>query len=115
MGIPLYYKDVIQIAVPNTLLIVFVTVPLSIIISLLIAVGLNSIKWFKKILQTVFFIPYVTNAIAVGMVFAVIFDGFGLWNYLFGIAMPTYWIDMVPIHQSYVRSLRLHYLALTAL
>ena len=94
MGIPLYYKDVIQIAVPNTLLIVFVTVPLSIIISLLIAVGLNSIKWFKKILQTIFFIPYVTNAIAVGMVFAVIFDGFGLWNYLFGIVMPTYWIDM---------------------
>ncbi|MFA5762632.1 MAG: sugar ABC transporter permease, partial [Bacilli bacterium] len=48
----------------------------------------------KKIFQTIFFIPYVTNAIAVGMVFAVIFDGFGLWNFLFGLVMPTYWVDM---------------------
>ncbi|MFA5481611.1 MAG: sugar ABC transporter permease [Bacilli bacterium] len=94
MGVDLYYTDVIRYAVPNTLIIVFVTVPLSIIISLLIAVGLNSIKWLKKIFQTIFFIPYVTNAIAVGMVFAVIFDGFGLWNYLFGLVVPSYWIDM---------------------
>jgi multiple sugar transport system permease protein len=93
-GIELYYTDVIKFAVPNTLIIVFVTVPLSITISLLIAVSLNSIKWFKKIFQTIFFIPYVTNAIAVGMVFAVIFDGFGLWNFLFGLVMPTYWVDM---------------------
>ncbi|MFA5421429.1 MAG: sugar ABC transporter permease [Bacilli bacterium] len=89
-----FYYDVIQIAVPNTLIIVFVTVPLSITISLLIAVALNSIKWVKKIFQTIFFLPYVTNAIAVGMVFAVIFDGFGLWNYLFGLAMPNYWLDV---------------------
>lgn len=89
-----FFKDVIEYAVPNTLIVVFVTVPLSIIISLLIAVGLNSIKPLKKLFQTIFFMPYVTNAIAVGMVFTVIFDGFGLWNYLLGKAMPTYWLDM---------------------
>ena len=90
------YADttVIDYAIPNTLIIVFVTVPLSIIISLLIAVGINSIKAFKKVLQTIFFLPYVTNSIAVGMVFAVIFAGNnGLWNSIFGLG-DTYWIDM---------------------
>ena len=86
------YSDVVQYAIPNTLIVVFVTVPLSIIISLLIAVGLNSIKGFKKIFQTIFFMPYVTNAIAVGMVFAVIFNDNGLWNYVFRM-MGTTWID----------------------
>lgn len=92
---PGYVDDtVIKYAIPNTLVIVFVTVPLSIIIALLIAVGINSIKAFKKILQTIFFLPYVTNSIAVGMVFAVIFAGNnGLWNTIFGLG-NTYWIDM---------------------
>ena len=58
----------------NTLIIVFVSVPMSLILSLLISVALNSIKGFKKILQTVFFLPYVTNTIAIGMVFAVMFE-----------------------------------------
>ena len=58
----------------NTLIIVFVSVPLSLTLSLLISVALNSIKGFKRILQTVFFLPYVTNTIAIGMVFAVMFE-----------------------------------------
>lgn len=58
----------------NTLIIVFVSVPLSLTLSLLISVALNSIKSFKRILQTVFFLPYVTNTIAIGMVFAVMFE-----------------------------------------
>ena len=86
------YSDVVQYAIPNTLIVVFVTVPLSIVISLLIAVGLNSIKAFKKIFQTIFFMPYVTNAIAIGMVFAVIFNDSGLWNYVFKSVGLT-WID----------------------
>lgn len=61
-------------ALANTMLIVFVSVPLSLILSLLIAVALNSIKAFKKVLQTVFFLPYVTNTIAIGMVFSVMFE-----------------------------------------
>lgn len=60
-------------AIKNTMLIVIITVPLSTIISLLIAVGLNAIKPLKKIFQTIFFLPYVTNALAVGMVFMIIF------------------------------------------
>ena len=92
-----YMKDVIDYAIPNTLIVTFVTVPLSIIISLMISIGLNSIKFFKRIFQTIFFMPYVTNAIAVGMVFTVIFDRNGLFNYLFqflGTSMRQAWIDM---------------------
>lgn len=58
----------------NTSIIVFVSVPVSLILALLISVALHSIKAFQKVLQTVFFLPYVTNTIAIGMVFAVIFE-----------------------------------------
>ena len=75
----------VKYAVPNTLIITFVTVPLSIFLALIIAVALNSIKWFKKTLQTVFFLPYVTNTIAIGMVFSVIFDKQGIINSIFGL------------------------------
>lgn len=67
----------------NTMLIVFITVPISTILALLIAVALNSIKPLQKIFQTIFFMPYVTNTIAIGMVFAVLFDqNSGLINLL---------------------------------
>jgi len=59
----------------TTVLIVFISVPVSIILALLIAVSLNSIKKFTKVYQTIFFMPYVTNAIAIGMVFSVMFAG----------------------------------------
>ncbi len=61
-------------AVANTFLVVIITVPLSTLIALLIAVGVNSIKAFQKVFQTIFFLPYVTNVIAVGLVFMIIFD-----------------------------------------
>ena len=93
-GEKFYYTPVIEYAIPNTFIIVFVTVPLSIIISLLIAVALNSIKALTKVFQTIFFVPYVTNAIAIGMVFSVIFAGHnGLWNTIFHLG-DTYWVDM---------------------
>ena len=61
-------------AIKNTVIVVIITVPLSTIIAILIAVGLNSIKPLKKVFQTIFFLPYVTNTIAVGMVFMVMFN-----------------------------------------
>lgn len=70
-------------AIPNTFLLVIVTVPISTALALIIAVALNSIKWFQKALQTLFFLPYVTNGIAVGMVFSVMFDKVGIINYIF--------------------------------
>ena len=82
--------DFVDYAIPNTFLIVFLTVPVSTLLALIIAVALNSIKWFQKFLQTVFFLPYVTNGIAIGMVFSVIFDQQGVINYIFG--TDTAWV-----------------------
>ena len=69
-------------ALKNTFLLVIITVPLSTGIALLISVGLNSIKPLKELYQTIYFLPYVTNTLAVGLVFMILFkktpytDGF---------------------------------------
>lgn len=69
-------------AVRNTFILVVITVPVSTGLSLLISVGLSSIKPLKELFQTVFFLPYVTNTLAVGLVFMILFkktaytDGF---------------------------------------
>ncbi|MCR4961183.1 MAG: sugar ABC transporter permease [Lachnospiraceae bacterium] len=60
-------------AVKNTFIIVMITVPVSTGISLLISLGLNSIKPLKELFQTIFFLPYVTNTLAVGLVFMILF------------------------------------------
>ena len=60
-------------AVKNTFILVIITVPLSTGIALLISVGLNSIKPLKDLFQTIYFLPYVTNTLAVGLVFMILF------------------------------------------
>ncbi|MBO4971644.1 MAG: sugar ABC transporter permease [Clostridia bacterium] len=72
----LQYKDFIS-CLTNTMLLCVLTVPLSTILALLIAVCLNAIKPLQRFLQTVFFLPYVTNSIAIGMVFAAMFNMVG--------------------------------------
>ena len=62
----------------NTMILCVATVPISTLLALFIAVALNSIKWLQKGLQTIFFLPYVTNSIAIGMVFAAMFNIIGL-------------------------------------
>ena len=70
------YKRFLQ-CLKNTCLLCVLTVPISTLLALLIAVALNSIKWLQKGLQTIFFLPYVTNSIAIGMVFAAMFNMVG--------------------------------------
>ena len=60
-------------AVKNTFILVIITVPLSTGIALLISLGLNSITKLKELYQTVYFLPYVTNTLAVGLVFMILF------------------------------------------
>ncbi|MBR4502691.1 MAG: sugar ABC transporter permease [Clostridia bacterium] len=60
-------------AVKNTFLLVIITVPLSTGIALLISLGLNAIKPLRGFFQTVYFLPYVTNTLAVGLVFMILF------------------------------------------
>ena len=76
----------------NTLLLCVLTVPISTALALLVAVALNSIKPMQRFLQTIFFMPYVTNSIAIGMVFYAMFnmiegggirpDSVGIVNYV---------------------------------
>lgn len=69
-------------AIKNTFILVIFTVPISTGVALLISVGLSSIKKLRELYQTVYFLPYVTNTLAVGLVFMILFkktpytDGF---------------------------------------
>ena len=60
-------------ALKNTFILVIITVPVSTGLSLLISVGLSSIKKVRELYQTIFFLPYVTNTLAVGLVFMILF------------------------------------------
>ncbi len=60
-------------ALKNTFLLVIITVPLSTGLALLISVGLSSIQKLKDLFQTIYFLPYVTNTLAVGLVFMILF------------------------------------------
>ena len=70
------YKGFINCLV-NTMLLCVLTVPISTILALVISVCLNAIRPFRRFLQTIFFLPYVTNSIAIGMVFAAMFNMVG--------------------------------------
>lgn len=61
-------------AVKNTFLLVVITVPVSTGLALLISLGLSSIKPLRNLFQTIYFLPYVTNTLAVGLVFMILFQ-----------------------------------------
>ncbi|MCD7787624.1 MAG: sugar ABC transporter permease [Firmicutes bacterium] len=61
-------------AVKNTFILVIITVPISTGLALLISLGLSSIKALRKLFQTIYFLPYVTNTLAVGLVFMILFE-----------------------------------------
>ena len=60
-------------ALKNTFILVIITVPLSTAFALLISVALSSIKTLKDLFKTIYFLPYVTNTLAVGLVFMILF------------------------------------------
>ncbi len=100
------YKNFLQ-CLKNTMLLTVLTVPLSTILALIISVCLNSIKPLSRFFQTIYFLPYVTNSIAIGMVFEAMFNIIGLspdgqsaqsWgiiNTIFGVfgIDPVNWIN----------------------
>ena len=61
-------------AIKNTCILVVITVPLSTGLALLISLGLSSIKPLRNLFQTIYFLPYVTNTLAVGLVFMILFQ-----------------------------------------
>ncbi len=60
-------------AVKNTFLLVIITVPISTLLALLISLALSSVNKVKELYQTIYFLPYVTNTLAVGLVFMILF------------------------------------------
>lgn len=60
-------------ALKNTFILVVITVPVSTGLALVISLGLNTIKPLKELFQTIYFLPYVTNTLAVGLVFMILF------------------------------------------
>lgn len=84
----------------NTVVFTLVSVPLSTLLALLISVALTSIKPLQKAYQTVLFLPYLTNALAMGAVFATFFtivgtrsntETVGLFNMVLG------WFGIDPV------------------
>ena len=61
-------------ALKNTFIIVLITVPLSTIIALMVSLALSSIDKLRELFQTIYFLPYVTNTLAVGLVFMILFQ-----------------------------------------
>jgi len=96
-------------AIKNTFILVAITVPVSTGLALLISVGLSSIKKLRNLYQTIYFLPYVTNTLAVGIVFMLLFkqtpssDGFiNVILGAFGIAPVDfingpYWAQMLTL------------------
>ena len=105
------YPDFMK-SIANTAILTIVEVPLTIMVSLLIATFLNSIKVLKGFYQTIFFLPYVTNTIALGLVFNIVFSNTpgGLMNLLiarFG-GQPINWLSMEGYTTDQGAATRLH-------
>ncbi len=82
-------------ALKNTVILVIFTVPVSTGIALLISLGLSSIQKLRDLFQTIYFLPYVTNTLAVGLVFMILFKKTpytdGLMNLMLG------WFGISPV------------------
>ncbi|MBQ0009316.1 MAG: sugar ABC transporter permease [Firmicutes bacterium] len=95
-------NSVFRQSILNTAILTIVEVPLTIIVSLLIATFLNNIKVLKGFYQTIFFLPYVTNTIALGLIFNIAFSKTpgGLVNIVlhdvFGVQDPINWLSSAP-------------------
>ncbi|MBA1393591.1 sugar ABC transporter permease, partial [Lactobacillus sp. XV13L] len=84
------------IALKNTLIFVFGVVPLTIVLSLIIALMLNKLRWFSSLFRTIYFLPFVTSTVAIAMVWNWIYhSNYGFLNYLLGLVgiQPINWLN----------------------
>ncbi len=85
-------------ALQNTALFAFAVVPIALILSLAIAWIIFEKVKYKSFFETIFFMPYVTSTIAIGIVFRYSFNGsYGIINYLLSLVgiPPVNWLDNV--------------------
>lgn len=85
-------------ALINTVVLVLVTVPVSTGLALMISCALVRIRKLRSLFQTLYFLPYVTNTLAVGMVFMVLFKttpySEGVVNMLIRLVGGTGWTSL---------------------
>lgn len=92
----LFEDDTFIKALKNTGIYVLFVVPTSIILSLVIAVLINNTAKARGFFQTLYFLPYVTSVIAIGIVWSWIFNSnYGLLNYFLGFfgIEPIPWLN----------------------
>ena len=77
-------------AVKNTFILVIITVPVSTGLALLISLGLSSVKKLRELFQTIYFLPYVTNTLAVGLVFMILFQKTAYTDGLVNLMLNTF-------------------------
>ena len=82
-------------ALKNTFLLVIITVPVSTGLSLLISLGLSSTRKLRELYQTIYFLPYVTNTLAVGLVFMILFKRTPYTDGLANLVLS--WFGVAPI------------------
>lgn len=83
-------------ALSNTFLYVLVVTPVTVGLALLLAVALNSKIRFRGLFQTLYFLPYVSSTVAIGIVWGWLFhSSYGLINYLLGLIgiAPVQWLN----------------------
>ena len=82
-------------AVQNTFILVAITVPLSTVLALAIALGISAIPKLKEMFQTIFFLPYVTNTLAVGLVFMYLFDATDVTTGLVNVILSVFGMEPI--------------------
>lgn len=83
--VTLWQDTTFHLACRNTLLLTLVVMPLTVVLSLFIAYGLNRNEHLAGFFRTIYFLPFVTSTVAIGLVWNWIFrlDG-GLLNHVLG-------------------------------
>ena len=92
---PVFYR-----ALGNTGLFAFTVVPIGLLLSLIVAWIIFEKVKHKSFFETIFFLPYVTSTIAIGIVFRYFFNGsYGIVNYVLGLfGIPGLnWLDDVSL------------------
>ncbi|ESP89752.1 ABC transporter integral membrane protein [Candidatus Halobonum tyrrellensis G22] len=80
-------------ALGNTVYFVVLTVPFLVVLSLLLALGVNRSIKGRRVLRTLFFSPYVLTVSVVGLLWQDVFETNGLIAYFTGfVAEPVNWL-----------------------
>ena len=94
-----------HVAIKNTAMYAFIVVPIALVISIYIAITIHEKIKHKKVFETIFFIPYLTSVIAIGIVFRYLFNGeYGFINYVLGLfdVEPINWLNSVNVSMTTV-------------